>query len=261
MLEQQLDKLWCGFASLALFSLIFTMTGHASIRSESDIAGLPQENVQLIDVRDQQSCLDDGINMALCLPASTIKTESGEIPSFYHINWLLGTAGLDGSETLLVFSDNEFDLYLVSGVLHLAGQQEIILWSGKPGQLQQIYGAGSGRVRGNTRHSIFAARMRDELITMPSQLTTLKTQGWELVTSENAVSNATNPIIANVSPGVAIATFAQLLTMNRNDATVMINSFAGKAFMDYSPFQIIGLLLMAVGVAAWLFSVKPGKKV
>lgn len=242
------------------FTLFFAVTGQASIRSISDIASLLQQDFVLIDVREQQACINDGVKQALCLPASIFESGSGELPSFYHINWLLGTAGLNGSETLVVFSDKEFDRYLVSGILHLAGQHQTLIWSEEVKQLQQQFGIGSGRLRGNTRVGVFTAPLRDDLMITSSQLPALEAQGWELASSTKTVSFATNPIIVNMVPGVAVATFAQLLSMNQPDAKVVIDRYAGKAFLDYSFFQIAGLLLMALGVAAWMLSAISGKR-
>ncbi|MDZ4251125.1 MAG: rhodanese-like domain-containing protein [Sulfuritalea sp.] len=113
----------------------------------------------VIDSRPLADCKRASLPGARCLPAEDFLGPSRQLPSERNILWLLGTAGLDGSESVLVVGQNETDRDFVAGLLYLAGQKSVRILSVPP----RIQGTVSGAERGMVRSAVWTAPMRDHL--------------------------------------------------------------------------------------------------
>jgi len=115
----------------------------------------------VIDSRALADCKRASLPGARCLPAEEFLGPQRQLPSERDILWLLGTAGLDGSETVLVIGEDATARDFVAGLLYLAGQKSVRILSGP---LPRPAGsAGGGEERGIVRSAVWTAPMRDGL--------------------------------------------------------------------------------------------------
>lgn len=130
----------------------------------------------IVDTRAQALCQQRSVAGAHCLPASDLLGPAGELPSFADIFWALGTAGLDGSETVLVTGDRAGARDFIAGILYLCGQAHIEILKPaidkvlRTGKLQP----GPGKPRAILRQRIYQATMRDTAMILPGELTQLR---------------------------------------------------------------------------------------
>lgn len=80
-----------------------------------------------LDVRQQDDCLHQTLANAICLPVESLLTDRARLANFSGLLWKLGTAGLTGSEHMLIMGDKLVRMEFVAGLLHLAGQRQITL--------------------------------------------------------------------------------------------------------------------------------------
>ncbi len=117
-----------------------------------------------VDVRPLGQCKQATLPGARCLPPTEFLGQRGQLPSERDLLWLLGTAGLDGSERVIVAGDNPSAREFVAGLLYLAGQREVHVLA-KP--LTPLVATRSdavpGRERALIRSTVFTAPMRDAL--------------------------------------------------------------------------------------------------
>ncbi|MDP2811126.1 MAG: hypothetical protein Q8O34_13345, partial [Rhodocyclaceae bacterium] len=79
----------------------------------------------VIDSRPLADCKRASLSGARCLPAEDFLGPQRRLPSERDILWLLGTAGLAGSETVLVVGQDATARDFVAGLLYLAGQKSV----------------------------------------------------------------------------------------------------------------------------------------
>lgn len=88
----------------------------------------------VLDIRDEDRCLERAPPDARCLPASVLLGADGETPlSFHALRWVLGTHGLSGEETLVIYPGSvvpQDDALAVAALLYLAGQAEVLVHLG-----------------------------------------------------------------------------------------------------------------------------------
>ena len=117
-----------------------------------------------IDVRPLEQCKATSLPGARCLPPTEFLGRRGQLPSERDLLWLLGTAGLDGSERVVVGGDNAGAREFVAGLLYLAGQREVRVLTTPLTPLVATRGdAAPGRERALIRSAVFTAPMRDDL--------------------------------------------------------------------------------------------------
>lgn len=117
-----------------------------------------------IDVRPLDQCKAASLPGARCLPPSEFLGERGQLPSERDLLWLLGTAGLDGSERVVVAGDAASAREFVAGLLYLAGQKEVrVLEAPLSPLVKGQADAAPGRERALFRSTVFTAPMRDAL--------------------------------------------------------------------------------------------------
>jgi len=241
-----------------LVIFLFTQPAYASIKLIDQRHALQRDSYRLIDARSLDTCVEAGVKSALCLPAASFTSDSAYLPSFYHSNWLLGTLGLDGSETVLVFSDNAAERNLVAGMMYLAGQQAVTIWSGKIEALQRVFGAGKGVPRGMIRKSVFSGEVRDDQIALIEDLDALAADGWQIFPADNIPTTQSRKIVADLNPSDAINAFATLLAGGL-DAKVVIDSHAVRKAPAPGTGQALGLVLILLGAGALMFVFYTGR--
>lgn len=189
-------------------------------------------DVVIVDTRVRASCQQRSIAGARCLPASNLLGPAGVLPSFADIFWALGTAGLDGSETILVAGDHANTRDFVAGVLYLCGQAHVEIL--KP-TIENVlrtgrFPSGQGVPRSMLRQRIYRATMRDTAMVLPGEMNQLQRQypytiylnaarlGQSLSAAEDTHSNGRYKyphrglqVIYGISVQDAIAWFTRLL--------------------------------------------------
>lgn len=132
-------------------------------------AGTPRcGQVAVIDTRPLADCRRASLPGARCLPAEDFLGPQRRLPSERDILWLLGTAGLAGSETALVVGRDATESDFVGGLLYLAGQKSVRILTGPLPRLAN--GAGGGRERGMVRSVVWTAPMRDRLWVLGAEI-------------------------------------------------------------------------------------------
>ena len=117
--------------------------------------------VTVIDSRPLADCRRASLAGARCLPAEDFLGPQRRLPSERDILWLLGTAGLAGSETVLVIGQDATARDFVAGLLYLAGQKSVRILTGP---LPRLAGSAiGGQERGMVRSTVWTAPMRDHL--------------------------------------------------------------------------------------------------
>jgi len=117
-----------------------------------------------IDVRPLEQCRAASLPGARCLPPSEFLGLRGQLPSERDLLWLLGAAGLDGSERVVVAGDSDGAREFVAGLLYLAGQREVrVLAMPLTPLVSARSDAVPGQERALVRTKVFAAPMRDAL--------------------------------------------------------------------------------------------------
>jgi thiosulfate/3-mercaptopyruvate sulfurtransferase len=118
----------------------------------------------VIDTRPLASCQAASLPGARCLPPAEFLGPRGALPNERDLLWLLGAAGLDGSERVVVTGDSASAREFVAGLLYLAGQREVrILDIALTPLVKTQTDAAPGQTRALVRSTIFTAPMRDHL--------------------------------------------------------------------------------------------------
>lgn len=126
----------------------------------------------ILDTRGRATCIKRSLAGAHCLPATDLLGPHGELPSFADIYWALGTAGLDGSETVLVTGDQPVMRDFVAGLLYVSGQESVEILDTPIKNILRAgtHRAGEGKPRGILRQRIYHAGMRDKFLVLPGEL-------------------------------------------------------------------------------------------
>lgn len=118
----------------------------------------------VVDARPLSECGRGSVIEARCLPAEDFFAPNGRLANFRDVLWMLGTVGLDGSESVAVLGDDGNAKDVVAAILFLAGQRSVTAVVARPDE------AGSpGRQRGMTREKVYEAAMRDDRIVLPHE--------------------------------------------------------------------------------------------
>jgi thiosulfate/3-mercaptopyruvate sulfurtransferase len=159
----------------------------------------------VIDSRPLADCRRASLAGARCLPAEDFLGPQRRLPSERDILWLLGTAGLAGSETVLVIGEDAAARDFVAGLLYLAGQKSVRILSGPMPRLDGR--AGGGQERGMVRSTVWTAPMRDHLWVLGADILRDKPTLVDAVGPKPAVANA---VVVAADAYQAIARFTQL---------------------------------------------------
>jgi len=138
--------------------------GAASALAAADFAYVSKAETStavVIDSRPRTECKAATLPGARCLPAEDFLGPHRRLASERDILWMLGTAGLSGSEEALVVGQDATARDFVAGVLYLAGQKSVRILT-EP--LPRLGGATApGQERGILRTAVYTAPMRDRL--------------------------------------------------------------------------------------------------
>lgn len=156
----------------------------------------------VIDSRPLAECKRASLAGARCLPAEEFLDPQRRLPSERDILWLLGTAGLNGSETALVIGEDASARDFVAGLLYLAGQKSVRVLRGSMPPL-----SGGGQERGMVRSAVWTAPMRDGLWVLGADIVREKPT---LVAVGGPVPAAANGVVVADDAYQAIARFTQL---------------------------------------------------
>jgi thiosulfate/3-mercaptopyruvate sulfurtransferase len=159
----------------------------------------------VIDSRPLADCRRASLAGARCLPAEDFLGPQRRLPSERDILWLLGTAGLAGSETVLVIGEDAAARDFVAGLLYLAGQKSVRILTGP---LPRLAGSAiGGQERGMVRSTVWTAPMRDHLWVLGADILRDKPTLVDAVGPKPAVANA---VVVAADAYQAIARFTQL---------------------------------------------------
>ena len=163
----------------------------------------------LIDASSLFRCEKESVKNAKCIPANTFQSPQGVLASFYNITWVFGTAGIQGSEKLLVFADTDKQRDALLSLFYLAGHKTLKRWNASKADLQHILGKGKGQKRNIVRSKYYIANMRDDYLVLPNEIEFLKNHGWVLSAEEPLNTQPT--IIFGKKPLDTLAKFTRLL--------------------------------------------------
>ena len=123
----------------------------------------------VIDSRASAVCEAATLKNARCLPADDFLGPHKRLANISGMLWLLGTAGLTGSEHVLVIGDESQKKEFLAGLLYIAGQNKITVLSPAVTSLQ-TNNREPGERRSKTRESVYQATMRSEAILLRTDL-------------------------------------------------------------------------------------------
>lgn len=125
----------------------------------------------IIDSRPLADCRRATLPNTRCLPAEDFLGPHRRLPGERDILWLLGTAGLDGGEAVLVVGQDATARDFVAGVLYLAGQRRVqVLAEPMTRVLAGRHDTAPGQERGIIRGTVFVAPMRAGRLVLKHEL-------------------------------------------------------------------------------------------
>ena len=193
----------CGLARTALitfFTLVFplgfaigsqaaepagittlTATDHLPTTPDSPLHSALPNPLRFIDSRAATACRDKTLAGALCLPPEDIFADQHRLANFSGLFWLLGTADLTGSETVIIIGDNLKRKRTLAGWLYASGQAHVVIdtesltarvnrSSDDGGKNTQVLSTGAGQSRSSTRTSVFTATPRTHKLLTRSEI-------------------------------------------------------------------------------------------
>ncbi len=127
---------------------------------------------RLLDTRPTLQCEKRSIQGARCLTADDLLGHSGRLPSLRDIVWLLGTLGLQGSETVVVAGRPGEARDFIAGLLYLAGQRRVLVLQPPLSRLiaSGEYPLAAGQRRSMSRERHYVAPPRDGQIVLRREL-------------------------------------------------------------------------------------------
>lgn len=129
------------------------------------------KSVAVVDSRAPEVCAAASLAGARCLAATDVLGPHERLAAFADIAWVLGSAGLEGSESVLVIGDDPRARDFVAGILYLMGQAHVAVLT------RSIDGArdtlGPGRPRAVTRTAVWQAPARAGAVVVKTELRSL----------------------------------------------------------------------------------------
>ncbi len=230
----------------------------AYVRSLADAAG---SDTVVVDARALADCRERSLAGARCLPADELLGPRRRLPSARDLLWLLGTAGLNGSETVMVVGQDAIARDFVAGVLHVAGQRRVLILTQPVARvLAGGAAAGAGRERSMVREAVFEAPMRDGLLVLRDELRAMRPAPALLDGRSDAEYWGETPRVARTGhlPGAislpAVQLRASLEAAGGRDAVVPEGRPVAYAHDAYEGFAYLSLLVAGHGVAARLYA-------
>lgn len=167
----------CRFSALLLLLTLLTCsyTRAADFPLLQKVAGVADAGLYdvIVDTRPLASCRQSSLQQAKCLPVEDLLAPQGRLANWSGILWLLGSAGLSGTEHILVTGQLPARRDFIAGLLVLAGQHRVTVAEQAVTEMtaanDRLF---AGSVRATTRTSVYTAAMRSDLIVLRSDLKT-----------------------------------------------------------------------------------------
>lgn len=149
-------------------------SGGSVLSYVNDVEAVAGKGFVILDTRVGEACAKRSLSGARCLPARDILGPRNALPLFANVLWFLGTAGLDGSESVLIVGEDAVDRDLVAGLLYLAGQARIAVAMAPVSRMLASADARAepGLARDITRRAVYRGRPREDAIVFPGELKT-----------------------------------------------------------------------------------------
>lgn len=161
-----LKRLTCGLVFITLTTLTMTtttataMAGSIERLNHLPMAASAKTKIVVVDLRDEKACEHASLPGARCLPASSLFDKTNHPLTFYALRWLLGTIGLTGQETVVLYAGNMNNTtWAAAGLLYLAGQNTVAVLDTNLAPL-----TAPGQPRSFSREAVYTAPMRDALL-------------------------------------------------------------------------------------------------
>ena len=135
----------------------------------------------VVDSRTAQQCETATMAGARCLPAADFFGPHRRLASIAEIAWLLGTAGLDGNESVLVVGDDATDRDFVAGMLFIMGQRQVRILADHVSRLvsSNMFSKYAGVARSQVRETVYSASSRIQNVVFGLELFRMYSQGEE----------------------------------------------------------------------------------
>ena len=135
----------------------------------------------VVDSRTAQQCEVATIASARCLPAADFFGPHRRLASIAEIAWLLGTAGLDGNESVLVIGDDATDRDFVAGMLFIMGQRQVRILADHVSRLvsSNKLPKYAGVARSQVRETVYSASSRTRNVVFGLELFRMYSRGAE----------------------------------------------------------------------------------
>ncbi len=154
-----------GKLGAAFLAMMIAANGASAAEGLVYISEIPSgESQVIIDSRSAEACEKASFPGARCLPADDFFGPGGRLAGFANTTWLFGTAGLTGAESIVVIGDRVIDRDFVGGMLYLAGQRRVSVFT------ERFAGSHAGTPRATTRQAVFQAPARDRLVLFVDRL-------------------------------------------------------------------------------------------
>ena len=202
----------------------------------------------VLDSRRAKDCQKASLKGARCLPVSDVLGPGKVLANFSGLLWLLGTAGLTGSEHVAIIGDKLHEQEFWAGVLFLAGQRKISILTTPVSSLAQNRLA-PGTARSKSREKVYQSTMRaDQIILRSDLLKIVRSHNAPVIidgrTENEYWGNEVKAMRGGHVPG------AQLLPLGRvrltSDKSPLLHISKGDQVISYSRNTYDSLIYLAV---------------
>ncbi len=160
------------FGILGVAGALEVCAGATTFDYVSQAHAVGAAGVTVIDTRHTAACQQHSIAGAHCLAPGDLLGPHGRLPSFRQLNWVLGTAGLPGTGTVVVVGNDPTRRDFVAGLLFLCGQSNVQIMTQPMAALLKdtALNTGPGRARAMLSQPLFQAQARANLVVFRHEL-------------------------------------------------------------------------------------------
>ncbi len=198
----------------------------------SDLTSTNQSAI-FIDTRPQQLCQAETIAKSLCLSINEFLLDDGSIASFHHIFWVLATANIDSKSTLYLVGDGSLEQYAMAALMHIAGQDDVVVMQTVLNDNQLFLSTGAGRFRSSQRNEYYSGQFRDEFLLTSAELARYEREGWQRILIKNQYQLDLNAgvgskvVITATRLDFALAALASSLIAGNREVKIFIDPVEG----------------------------------
>lgn len=160
---------------LLLCALALPLPAAARAATVTSVPAAAADHVP-VDIRDAETCAKGSLPGARCLPLAELLTPGGDLINPRDLLWVLGMAGLTGTERLLVVGGDARRRDAMAGLLLLAGAQRVDVLSGPVADTEP------GAPLAASRTAVWTATVRDGRMVLGTELAALHRAGRMPVT-------------------------------------------------------------------------------